>query len=160
MQGNARIWDFLNEALTEELTAINQYFIHAEICDNLGFERLHDAIRKESIDEMKHAEKLIERILFLEGQPNMSRYNELRIGSKAEEMLGYDLALERGAVEMYNRGIAVCAEVGDYGTRDLLQSILADEEKHLDWIETQFDMIASVGIQNYLSRQFGPDEEA
>ncbi len=158
MKGNPKVLEMLNEALTEELTAINQYFVHAEICENYGFKRLKEAIRKESIDEMKHAEMLIERILFLEGHPNMSRYNEIRIGAKVDEMLANDLVLEKGAVDMYNRAVALAAASGDNGSRDLFQSILDNEEEHLDWIETQLEQISQVGLPTYLSRQFGSDK--
>lgn len=153
MKGDARVLELLNEALSEELTAINQYFLHSEMCENFGYTALHQHIKRESIDEMKHAEALIERILFLEGQPNMARYSQIRIGSNVEEILANDLKLEQGAVEMYNRSIGVCAEVGDHGTRDLLQKILIDEEGHLDWIETQIEMIGQIGLQNYLAKQ-------
>jgi bacterioferritin len=153
MQGDARVIEFLNEALTEELTAINQYFIHSEICENYGYEYLHKHIKRESIDEMVHAEKLIERILFLEGQPNMSRYGEIRVSTRVDEMVAGDLALEHGAVAMYNRGIALCVEARDFGTRDLLQDILKDEEGHVDWLETQQSLIVQLGLQIYLSRQ-------
>ena len=156
MKGNAKVLEFLSEALSEELTAINQYFLHSEMCENWGYEFLHEQIRRESIDEMKHAEKLIERILFLEGHPNLTRYGALKIGSKVEDMLANDLALEAGAVSMYNRGIALCAEVGDYGSRDFLQGILLEEEGHLDWIETQIGLIKELGPANYLSRQIPP----
>jgi bacterioferritin len=153
MKGNPRVIEMLNEALSEELTAINQYFIHSEICENLGYELLEERIRKESIQEMKHAEKLIERILFLDGQPNMSRYGEIKISAKVEEMVASDLALEHHAVEMYNRGIALCAEVGDFGSRELLQEILTDEEGHVDWLETQQNLMQQLGLAVYLSRQ-------
>lgn len=155
MKGDAKVIDLLNQALTAELTAINQYFIHSEICDNSGYDLLHRQIKKDSIDEMKHAEKLIERILFLEGQPNMSRYNEIRVGMKVEDILKNDLSLEVGAIAMYNDAIRVCGEVGDHGSRDLFQSLLEDEEGHLDWIETQIALIQEIGLANYLSRQVG-----
>jgi bacterioferritin len=143
----------LNEALTEELTAINQYFIHSEIFENDGYDMAHHRLKQLSITEMKHAERLIERILFLQGRPNMSRLGEIRVSDKPEEMLAADLGLEHQAVAMYNRGIALCAEVGDFGTRDLLQEILADEEEHVDFLETQQSLIAQLGLPMYLSRQ-------
>ena len=155
MKGNAKVIEFLNEALTEELTAINQYFIHSEICENDGYLVLHKHIKHESIDEMKHAEKLIERILFLEGQPNMSRYNQVKVGATVEEMLANDFELENGAVAMYNRGISLCGEAGDHGSRDLLQGLLKDEEGHLDWIDTQRALIQKLGLANYLTLQTG-----
>ena len=158
MKGDAKVLSLLNEVLTAELTAINQYFVHAEICENSGYEVLYKKIREESIDEMRHAEKVIERILYLEGLPNMSRYSEIRVGRKVEEMLANDLKLEKDAVERLNRGIALCAEAGDHGTRDLLQSILDDEEKHVDWIETQIGLIGQIGAANYLSQQVRPKE--
>ena len=157
MKGNAKVLELLNDALSEELTAINQYFLHSEICENWGYDFLHEHIRKESIDEMKHAEKLCERILFLEGQPNMTRYGQVRIGGKIEEMLANDLALEISAVAMYNRAIGACSEVGDHGTREMLQGILKDEEGHLDWIETQIALIKELGVANYLSRQLSSE---
>jgi len=153
MKGDAKVIEFLNVALSEELTAINQYFLHSEICENDGYTVLHQHIKRESIDEMKHAEALIERILFLDGSPNMSKYNQINIGHKVQEMLKNDLALEKGAVEMYNRGISLCGEAGDHGTRDLLQKILKDEEGHLDWIETQLSLIEQLGLPTYLSMQ-------
>ena len=153
MKGEAKVIEFLNEALSEELTAINQYFLHSEILDNDGYTALHQAIKRESIDEMKHAEALIERILFLDGSPNLSGHRQINIGQKIEEMLNNDLALEAGAVAMYNRGIALCGELGDHGTRELLQKILLDEERHLDWIETQLGLIKDIGLATYLSLQ-------
>ena len=153
MKGNAKVLELLSEALSEELTAINQYFLHSELCESWGYEHLQEQIRRESIDEMKHAEKLIERILFLEGHPDMIKYGPLKIGSKVEEILANDLALEIGAISLYNRGVGICAEAGDNGTRDLLQGILLDEERHLDWIETQIGLVKELGLANYLSRQ-------
>jgi bacterioferritin len=159
MKGDAKVLELLNDCLTAELTAINQYFIHAEICENLGYSTLYKAIRAESIDEMKHADKLIERILFLEGYPNMSRYFEIRVGKSIEEIFKYDMKLEQDAVARLNKGIGLCAEVGDHGSRDLLQGILHDEERHVDFIETQQSLIEQLGIVNYLSRQMGGGED-
>jgi bacterioferritin len=153
MKGDAKVIELLNQALTSELTAINQYFIHAEICESHGYARLHQQIKRDSIDEMKHAEKLIERILFLDGHPNMSRYGEIRVGAKVEEILSNDMAAEKEAISAYNHAIRVCAEVGDHGSRDLFQELLEDEEGHLDWLETQLSLISEVGLANYLSRQ-------
>ena len=153
MKGDAKVIELLNEVLTAELTAINQYFIHAEMCENFGFDALYKQIRQESIDEMKHAEALIERILFLEGAPNMSRYFEIKVGKQVEEMLKKDLALEKDAIDRLNRGIELCGEKGDNGSKQLLEGILSDEERHHDWIEEQLSLIESVGLQNYLSQQ-------
>ena len=153
MKGDPKVLEVLNEALGEELTAINQYFLHSEICENLGYSRLQQAIKAESIDEMKHAEALIERILLLEGQPNMSRYGEIRVGKEVDDMLANDLELEKGARELYNRAIRICVEAGDMGTREVMEKILADEERHLDWLETQHSLIRQLGLVNYLARQ-------
>jgi len=157
MKGEAKVIEALSEALSEELTAINQYFIHSELCESLGFVALHKQIKKESIEEMKHAEKLIERILFLEGQPNMTRYGEIKVSTKVDEMLAADLALEQSAVALYNRAISLCAAAGDHGTRDLLQGILLDEEAHVDYLETQLALIAQIGLVNYLTQQTGKE---
>lgn len=157
MKGDPQILDLLNEVLAAELTAINQYFIHSEICEHLGYERLGKVIRAESIDEMKHAEKLIERILYLEGQPNMSRYLDIRVGSKVEDMFRNDLFLEQASVDRLNRGIAHCVRAGDNGSRELLESILGDEERHVDFVETQLAAIDLVGIANYLTQQLGEE---
>ncbi len=159
MKGDPKVLELLNESLTAELTAINQYFVHAEICENHGFEALYEAIRAESIEEMRHAEKLIERILFLEGQPNMSRMGEIKIGKKVEEMLASDLKLEKEAVQQLNRAIGVCGELADNGSRELLKSILLDEEKHVSFIETQLALIEKIGLTNYLSQQIGKHDE-
>jgi len=155
MQGNAEIIELLNEVLTSELTAINQYFIHAKMCSNWGYGRLADHIRDESIDEMKHAEILIDRILFLEGVPNLQRLSALRVGENVEEQFRNDLAVEYEAVERLNRGIAACVAAADNGSRHLLEEILVSEEEHADWLETQLTSIEQVGLQNYLSEQLG-----
>ena len=158
MKGDPKVLEALNQALTAELTAINQYFIHAEVYENLGYDKLHAHVKRDSIDEMKHAEALIERILFLDGQPNMSRYNEIKVGSKVEDMLANDLALEKDAVAFYNQAVALCAQAGDNGSRDLFQTLLTDEERHLDWLETQLGLIQQIGIGNYLSQHLsGPE---
>jgi len=159
MKGDPKVIKLLNEALTAELTAINQYFLHAELCENYGYEILYKAIRTESIDEMKHADWLIERILFLDGMPNMSRYFEIKIGSTVDAMFANDLKLEKDAIVRLNKGIALCAQVGDNGSRDLLQKILGDEERHLDFIETQLSLIEQIGMANYLSQQVGAEKE-
>lgn len=148
-----RIIELLNDVLTAELTAINQYFLHARLCGHWGFAKLQGVIRKESIDEMKHADEVIERILFLDGLPNLQRLSKLSIGESVEEALRADLALEYAAIERLNAGIALAREVGDNGTRELLERILVGEEEHTDWIETQLEAIARVGIQNYLAQQ-------
>ncbi len=160
MKGNAKVIKLLNELLAEELTAINQYFLHAEICESKGYEAIEEKIRAESIDEMKHAEKLIERILYLDGKPVMGKTLELAIGWTVEEIFANDLKLEQMAVKEYNRGMAVCAEAADNGTRDLLQQILADEERHLDYIETQIALIKELGLANYLAQQIKGGGEA
>lgn len=143
----------LNDILTAELTAVNQYFVHAKMCKNWGFVRLHNFIRKESIDEMRHAEELIERVLYLEGLPNLQRLDKLNIGETVEEQLRSDLALEHVAVVRLNRAIALAVSAGDNGTRELLERILVSEEEHIDWLEAQLHAISQVGIQNWLSQQ-------
>ncbi len=153
MKGDSRIIGRLNDRLAEELTAINQYMVHSEMCANWGYERLHEAIEKRAVEEMRHAEKLIERILFLEGTPVVSKLNEIRIGETVQKQHENDLVAERDAIRAYNEDIALAAEVGDHGTRELLISILKDEEEHLDWIEVQLDQIGQMGPQNYLARQ-------
>jgi bacterioferritin len=153
MKGNAEVIATLNLLLADELTAISQYMVHSEMCANWGFERLHKATEKRAIDEMKHAEKLIGRILFLEGTPVVSRLNELRIGGEVGIELENDRAAEAGAVKAYNEGIRQAAELGDHGTRELLDSILKDEEAHIDWLEAQLDQIKQLGIQIYLAEQ-------
>ena len=153
MQGNQKVIDALNELLAEELTAINQYMVHSEMCDNWGYERLHTVIEKTAIDEMKHAEKLIARILFLEGRPIVSELKTISIGGDVKGMIENDAAAERHAVEVYNVAIRLCHELRDGGTREMLEDILEDEERHLDWREAQHDQIAQMGIENYLSVQ-------
>jgi bacterioferritin len=153
MKGNDKIIAILNEFLADELTAINQYIVHSEMCDNWGYGKLHDAIEKRAIDEMKHAEKLIARILFLEGIPVVSNLNKIHIGAEVPAQLENDLSAELGAIQAYNDGIRQAVEAGDNGTRELLESILVDEEEHLDWLEAQLDQIKQMGIQNYLVEQ-------
>lgn len=155
MKGNERIIDKLNMLLADELTAINQYMVHSEMCANWGYEKLHKAAEKRAIDEMKHAEKLIGRVLFLEGMPVVSKLNKINIGSDIEAQHKNDWAAEEGAVKAYNEGIRLAVEVGDNGTRELLESILKDEEDHIDWLEAQLDQIKQMGIQNYLVEQVG-----
>ncbi len=153
MKGNAKIIEQLNARLADELTAINQYMVHAEMCDNWGYEQLHEAIQKRAIDEMKHAEKLIGRILFLEGRPIVSKLNKISIGPDVEKMHKNDWKAEETAIKDYNADIRLAVELGDNGTRELFESILKDEEKHIDWIEAQLDQIEQMGIQNYLVEQ-------
>lgn len=153
MKGNDQIIARLNALLADELTAINQYIVHSEMCANWGYQKLHAAIEKRAITEMKHAEKLIARILFLEGTPIVSALNKLSIGSQVDAQLEHDRASEAGAVKAYNDGVRLAAELGDNGTRDLLESILGDEEDHLDWLEAQLEQIKQMGLQNYLTEQ-------
>jgi bacterioferritin len=153
MQGNQKVIDALNELLAEELTAINQYMVHSEMCDNWGYERLHGVIEKTAIDEMKHAEKLIARILFLDGRPIVSELRAINIGGDVKAMIDNDMAAERRAVELYNVAIRLCHELRDAGSRELLEDIVEDEERHLDWRETQRDQIAQMGVENYLTVQ-------
>jgi bacterioferritin len=153
MKGDRKIIDTLNDVLTAELTAINQYFVHGEMCDNWGYDRLHHAIRKHSIEEMKHAEEVIERILFLEAVPNMQRLGKINIGENVPEQMKVDLALEMDAVKRLNEGIEQCRELDDNNSRHLLEEILEDEEEHIDWIEAQIALIEQVGVQNYLAQQ-------
>jgi bacterioferritin len=155
MKGNEKIIGRLNARLAEELTAISQYMVHSEMCENWGYKKLHDAVEKRALAEMKHAEKLIARILFLEGRPIVSDLKKMNIGADVAKQLKNDLDAEIGAVKAYNEDINFASEAGDNGTKDLLESILKDEESHTDWIETQFDLIKQVGIQNYLVEQIG-----
>jgi bacterioferritin len=153
MQGNEKVIETLNALLADELGAINQYMVHSEMCDDWGYGRLHEAIEKRAIEEMRHAEKLIGRILFLDGKPVVSELSPIMIGADVEAQLKNDLAAEVGAVKAYNDGIRLAVEVGDNGTRELLESILADEEEHIDWLEAQLAQIEQMGIQNYLVEQ-------
>ncbi|MBK7191188.1 MAG: bacterioferritin [Myxococcales bacterium] len=153
MKGHAEVIDLLNELLTNELTAINQYFIHAKLCANWGYKKLAAKVRAESIDEMKHADQVIERILFLEGIPNLQRLGRLRVGETVPEQFEADLALEHTAIGKLNEWIATCRRLGDNGTEDLLTKILVGEEEHTDWLETQVETIKQIGLANYLSQQ-------
>ena len=157
MKGNAKVIEVLQEALKAELTAINQYFVHAEMCENWGYHRLSEVTKKEAIDEMKHAEKLIERILFLEAVPNMTFF-KIKIGDTVQKQLGNDLELEIDAVHRYNEGIQTCRQQGDNGSRELIQQLLENEEKHVDFLETQLHLIREVGVDNYLTEQMGGNE--
>jgi bacterioferritin len=153
MKGNAEVIEVLNEALSEELTAINQYFLHAEMCENWGYKKLAAFDKKQAIDEMKHAEALIERILFLEGLPNLSKYQKLNIGSTVPDMIKNDAKSETAAVVLYNRAIDLAAKKSDQGTADFLKKLLKDEEGHLDELESHQDRIRDMGLQVYLSVQ-------
>ena len=153
MKGNEKVIATLNDLLSDELTAVNQYMVHASMDDNWGYEKLHDAVEKRAITEMKHAESLIDRLLFLEGVPIVSNLKKINIGAKVEAQLAHDLAAEIDAVKGYNAGIKLAVEVGDNGTRELFESILKDEEEHVDWLEAQLDQIAQMGISDYLGEQ-------
>ncbi len=153
MKGKAEVLDVLAEMLKEELGAISQYLLHAEMCNNWGYKRLYAQIKKESIGEMKHAEKLIERILFLEGTPNLNDLPRLNIGKDIKQQLQNDLALEKSAVAAYNDAIKSCEKLGDYGSSEMLEEILKDEEGHVDFIETQLGLIQQLGLENYLAQQ-------
>lgn len=158
MQGSQRVIDALNAGLTIELTAINQYFVQAKMCKNWGLNKLGKKHYMESIGEMKHAEKLIDRILFLEGVPEIARYDVIRVGTTVPEQFQYDLALETKGVLAYRDAVKVCEEEKDAGSRDLLTSILVESEEHVDWLESQLDLISKMGVEIYLGHQIGEDE--
>jgi bacterioferritin len=153
MKGNEKILAVLNDLLSDELTAISQYMVHTEMCDNWQFEKLGKVVEERAITEMKHAEKLIDRLLFLDGIPVVSNLKKINIGAKVEVQLANDLVAELGAVQGYNAGIKQAVEAGDNGTRDLLEEILEDEEEHVDWLEAQLDQIDQMGISDYLGEQ-------
>lgn len=153
MKGDLKVIEFLNKALTNELTAVNQYFLHARMYKNWGFSKLNEKEYHESIDEMKHADQLIERILFLEGLPNLQNLGKLMIGENPEEMLRCDLKLELEAIPLLKEAIAYCESIKDYVSSEVFEHILDNEEEHVDWLETQFELIEKVGIQNYLQSQ-------
>ena len=153
MKGNADVIKVLNDVLRKELTGINQYFIHAKMCKNWGYEVLADVHWHESIDEMKHADRLIERIIFLEGVPNVAAYDKISVGANVKQQLENDRGLEQAALTILKPGIKTCLEVNDDASRELLEHFVLDEEHHIDWIETQLHQIEEVGLQNYLAQQ-------
>lgn len=157
MKGHKEVIELLNEVLAGELVSVNQYFLHSRMCDNWGFRALAKTIRAESIDEMRHADVLITRILFLEGLPNLQRLDKLHIGESVPEQLKSDLALEESAIQRLRAGIVICRDRGDRTSEDLLAHILASEEKHVDWIETQLSLIAKLGEKHYLAQQLDED---
>ncbi len=153
MKSNPQIVALLNDVLTAELTAVNQYFLHARLCGHWGFERLEEKVRKESIEEMKHADALIERILFFEGLPNLQRLGKINVGETVPEQFQLDLEVEYEAIERLNQAIELCRTLGDAGTRELLEHMLKDEETHADWLERQQEAMDRVGIERYLAEQ-------
>ena len=153
MKGDAAILNLLNEVLTGELTAVNQYWLHARMCQNWGYLKLWKKIRGESIDEMKHADELVERILYLEGLPNLQRLGKITVGETVPEQMTLDLDMEKAALTRLNDGIKLCVDKADNGTRSLLEKILVSEEEHVDWLETQLQLIASLGEKAYLAEQ-------
>jgi bacterioferritin len=157
MKGKEEVLELLNQLLTNELTAINQYFVHAKMCENWGYSRLAAKIRAESIDEMRHADLVITRILFLEGVPNLQRYHKLRVGETVREQLESDLQLEYAAIEFLNKGIEAARRASDNASEDLMTKILVSEEEHTDWVESQLELMRQVGDQNYLAQQIKKD---
>ena len=153
MKGHDKVIDLLNEVLTGELSATNQYWLHARMCENWGYQRLWKKVREESIEEMKHADKLIDRVLYLDGLPNLQRYHKINVGQTVPEQLQLDLDVEKAAVKLLNDGIELCRSLGDNGSRELLEEILVEEEEHVNWLEAQLELIAQVGVENYLSQQ-------
>ncbi len=153
MKGNEQVVQVLNDVLCAELTGINQYFIHAMMCRNWHYKRLAEHVRKESIEEMQHAQEVIERILYLEGAPNLQKYMKINVGQTVPEQFEYDLQLEYAAVERLNKGVELARAAGDNGTRALLEKILVDEEEHVDWLEAQIAQLKEIGVQNYLAQQ-------
>jgi len=159
MQGDPQVIDALNLALTIELTAINQYFVQAKMCKNWGFHKLGDKHYEESIGEMRHAEKLIDRIIFLDGVPEIARYDVIRVGTNVKEQLENDLALEMRGVKTYNEAMMLALQQKDNGSRELMSEILIDSEEHVDWLESQLNVINTVGLERYLAEQISGDEE-
>ncbi len=153
MTGSPNVLKALNTLLADELTAINHYMVHSEMCDNWGYEHLHKAVEKRAVEEMRHAESLIARILFLEGTPTVSMLNAVVIGRSVKEMIANDIKAEQGAIKAYNEAIRVAVDAADNGTRELLEKTLKDEESHLDWLEAQRDQIEQMGLENYLANQ-------
>lgn len=153
MKGSSKVIDALNDILTAELTAINQYFIHAKMCKDWGFMNLAKKVHHESIDEMKHADDLIERILFLEGIPNVQRYNKINVGETVKEQFDLDLQMEYDAVKRFRDAISLCRDEKDETSAEMLEHMLVSEEEHVDWLETQLELIKQVGVENYLSQQ-------
>lgn len=160
MKGDPKVIEVLSQVLKAELTAINQYFLHAEMCENWGYERLAKHTRKESIEEMQHAEKLMEHILYLDGTPNMSDYFKINIGPNVKAQLENDLQVEYDAVKRLNEGIETCVQAHDNGSRELLEEILTDEEEHIDWLEAQLHSISEMGIENYLAQQLHEEKSS
>jgi len=158
MQGDPEIIEALNEILTAELTAINQYFIHAKMRENWGFKKLAAVARRESIEEMEDADKIIERILYFDGVPNLQRYNPVLVGETVPEQLALELETEKAAIERYNRSIALAVAKGDNGSRELMEHRLVDEESHADWLEAQLHIIDTIGVENYLAQQLDGDD--
>jgi bacterioferritin len=159
MKSDPKIIDMLNDLLADELTAINQYMVHSEMCNHWGYGQLHEAIEARAITEMRHAETLIERILFLEGQPVVSKLKTINIGTSVPEMMRNDIQAENEAVAAYNKGTALAGDLGDESTADMLVEILQMEEDHVDWLEKQLNKIEHVGLQNFLANQARGDEE-
>jgi bacterioferritin len=159
MKGDPQIIEALNRALTIELTAINQYFCQAKMCKNWGYQKLAHKHYEESLGEMKHAEKLIDRILFLEGVPEIARYDVIRVGTDVKEQFENDLQLEMGGVRHYNAAIELAVKLKDNGTRELIAPILVESEEHVDWLETQLGLVAALGLENYLTEQMGEEKE-
>jgi bacterioferritin len=158
MQGSQKVIDALNAGLTIELTAINQYFVQAKMCKNWGLNRLAAHHYHESIDEMKHAELLIDRILFLEGVPEIARYDVIRVGNDVKEQLENDLLVEKGASVTYNEGVVICSQEKDSASREIMEQIIRESEASIDWLEAQLDLINKMGIQNYLVTQVGEED--
>ena len=153
MKGHDKVITLLNECLTAELTAVNQYFLHARICENWGYQRLWKRLRQESIDEMKHADRLIVRVLYLEGMPNVQRLGKINVGESVPEMFRLDLEVEKASIKSYNEGVELARSLADNGTRELLEDILLGSEEYANWLEAQLTLIAQVGEQNYLAQQ-------
>src|SRR3954468_3494202 len=153
MQGDKQVITLLNDVLTAELTAVNQYFLHSRLCQHWGYQRLAEKVRKESIEEMKHADELIDRILYLEGLPNLQRYGKVNVGQTVPEQFKLDLEVEYEAVKRFNDVLEACRAAGDNGTREILERMLREEEAHVDWLETQQETIKQIGVERYLSEQ-------